>query len=194
MKKSFTLIELIVVIAIIAILAAIIAPNAFKAIDKAKVSASLAYAKNIKTAILSLYSDTGHFSGWVAGMTAGQYNYVKLDDDYNPSWQPSNLLSDESGWTGWDGPYMEQLTGRHRWGGTIMLLYYPIPASWANGLGLYRWFPCYGNSANNCGVSETNLKKIDATVDDGVPTTGNHRVYYDATYSQWYSLETLINF
>ena len=34
MRKSFTLIELIVVIAIIAVLAAIIAPNSFKAIAK----------------------------------------------------------------------------------------------------------------------------------------------------------------
>ena len=38
MRKGFTLIELIVVIAIIAILAAIIAPNAFRAIEKAKAS------------------------------------------------------------------------------------------------------------------------------------------------------------
>ena len=36
-RQSFTLLELIVVIAIIAILAAIIAPNAFRAIEKAKV-------------------------------------------------------------------------------------------------------------------------------------------------------------
>jgi prepilin-type N-terminal cleavage/methylation domain-containing protein len=36
--RAFTLIELIVVIAIIAILAAIVAPNAFRAIEKAKVA------------------------------------------------------------------------------------------------------------------------------------------------------------
>jgi len=62
-KKSFTLIELIVVIAIIAILAAIIAPNAFKAIEKAKVSQLIADFKAYKTGISALYADTGH---WIA--------------------------------------------------------------------------------------------------------------------------------
>ncbi|SHJ08964.1 prepilin-type N-terminal cleavage/methylation domain-containing protein [Desulfofundulus thermosubterraneus] len=37
-EKDFTLVELLVVIAIISILAAIIAPNAFKAVEKAKVA------------------------------------------------------------------------------------------------------------------------------------------------------------
>jgi len=45
MRRSFTLIELIVVIAIIAILAAIIAPNAFRAIEKAKVAETKIKAK-----------------------------------------------------------------------------------------------------------------------------------------------------
>ena len=61
MKKSFTLIELIVVIAIIAILAAIIAPNAFKAIEKAKITEAIADVKTYKTAIFTLYADTGHW-------------------------------------------------------------------------------------------------------------------------------------
>ncbi|MEW9096326.1 MAG: prepilin-type N-terminal cleavage/methylation domain-containing protein [Clostridiaceae bacterium] len=40
-KKAFTLVELLVVIAIIAILAAIVAPKAFTAIEKSKVSRTL---------------------------------------------------------------------------------------------------------------------------------------------------------
>ncbi|MCF7873830.1 MAG: prepilin-type N-terminal cleavage/methylation domain-containing protein, partial [Candidatus Omnitrophica bacterium] len=49
-KRSFTLIELIVVIAIIAILAAIIAPNAFQAIEKAKIIEAIGDFKTLKTA------------------------------------------------------------------------------------------------------------------------------------------------
>ncbi|WP_333870599.1 type II secretion system protein [Desulforamulus putei] len=38
-NRGFTLVELLVVIAIIGILAAVIAPNAFKAVEKGKVAA-----------------------------------------------------------------------------------------------------------------------------------------------------------
>lgn len=69
MSGSFTLVELIVVIAIIAILGAIIAPSAFKAIEKAKISAAIADIKAIKNAALGFYADTGTFpcnkaGGW----------------------------------------------------------------------------------------------------------------------------------
>ena len=50
MRKGFTLIELIVVIAIIAVLAAVVAPSAFKAIEKGKVSAGMGDWNSIKTA------------------------------------------------------------------------------------------------------------------------------------------------
>ena len=46
--NAFTLIELIVVIVIIAVLAGIIAPNAFRAIEKAKLSRVAHDAQNIK--------------------------------------------------------------------------------------------------------------------------------------------------
>ena len=58
-KKGFTLVELLVVIAIIAILAAVVAPNAFKAIEKSKVTAIQADYRTIKTATLMYFSDTG---------------------------------------------------------------------------------------------------------------------------------------
>ena len=48
MRKWFTLIELIVVISIIAVLSAIIAPNAFRAIEKSKITKALS---DIKTSI-----------------------------------------------------------------------------------------------------------------------------------------------
>ncbi|MDD2702767.1 MAG: type II secretion system protein, partial [Candidatus Omnitrophica bacterium] len=61
--KGFTLIELIVVIAIISVLSAIIAPNAFRAIEKAKLARVEADAKAIKTAAFSMYADTGMWPG-----------------------------------------------------------------------------------------------------------------------------------
>jgi general secretion pathway protein G len=94
-RKGFTLIELIVVIAIIAVLAAIIAPNAFRAIEKAKISASLEDFRSIKTAIMSYYADTGQ---WVTDQP------------------PGDLLTDP-GVANWDGPYIEQWPASDRWGG-----------------------------------------------------------------------------
>ncbi|GAA0717705.1 prepilin-type N-terminal cleavage/methylation domain-containing protein [Clostridium malenominatum] len=61
-KKGFTLVELLVVIAIIAILAAIIAPNAFKAIEKSKVATAESDYKAIKTAALGHYADNGQWA------------------------------------------------------------------------------------------------------------------------------------
>ncbi|MCF7873829.1 MAG: prepilin-type N-terminal cleavage/methylation domain-containing protein [Candidatus Omnitrophica bacterium] len=69
---GFTLIELIVVIAIIAILAAIIAPNAFKAIEKAKISKAIADWEAFKAAAGTFYADTGHWPG-----TSGRYIRVE---------------------------------------------------------------------------------------------------------------------
>src|SRR3989338_2215392 len=92
MKKSFTLIELIVVIAIIAILAAIIAPNAFRAIEKAKITRVAADLKAIKTATFAYHADTGKWP--ISG--------VYISDGTHP------LLSDD-GSAGWDGPYLESI-------------------------------------------------------------------------------------
>ncbi len=98
MKRSFTLVELIVVIAIVAILAAIIAPNAFRAIEKAKISRAAEDMKTIKAAALAYYTDTGTWpligvGGAIRGTGAG---FLTNDDGYgNPV-------------PGWDGPYLEK--------------------------------------------------------------------------------------
>lgn len=96
MKKTFTLIELIVVIAIIAILAAIVAPNAFRAIEKAKVSQCIRDLKSIQSAAMAYYADTGGFP--------------PNDDNYG--WPPHlsgiDFLQNRAGVGGWDGPYLEK--------------------------------------------------------------------------------------
>ena len=88
MKKSFTLIELIVVIAIIAVLEAIIAPNALRAIEKAKVTRVVTDLKAIKSAAISFYSDIG------------QWPSVGMINNNHP------LLAN-LGIPTWDGPYLE---------------------------------------------------------------------------------------
>lgn len=97
-RKGFTLIELIVVIAIIAVLAAIVAPSAFRAIDKGKVSATIGDFKSIKTAAMAYYADTGQ---WPANCTDG-----------------SGFVNNTSAGNGWDGPYLEKWPAKAQWGGS----------------------------------------------------------------------------
>jgi general secretion pathway protein G len=106
-RKGFTLIELIVVIAIIAILAAIIAPNAFKAVEKAKISGAIEDFRSIKTGAMAFYSDAGI---WPDSCTT-----------------PTNCAGGNTGFVsapiapndvpGWDGPYLEKWPPRSKWGG-----------------------------------------------------------------------------
>ncbi len=105
MRKGFTLIELIVVIAIIAVLAAIIAPNAFRAIEKAKISATLSDFRSMKTGAMSFYADTGD---WPPDGTDGS-DALLIDDDGTGSTIP-----------GWDGPYLEQWPDNNRWSGVYL--------------------------------------------------------------------------
>lgn len=97
MKRGFTLIELIVVIAIIAILAAIIAPNAFRAVEKAKISSSIEDFRSIKTAAMAYYSDCGTWPTTCAGTACS-----------------AGFVTDPTV-TGWDGPYLEKWANPSKW-------------------------------------------------------------------------------
>lgn len=111
-RRGFTLVELLVVIAIIGILAAIIAPNAFKAIEKGKVAAAEADYKAIKAAALNAYTDTGVWppvgtndsEGEDPGLVDVKYWGENNDDSDNPST--------------WNGPYLERWPSKNPWGGT----------------------------------------------------------------------------
>ena len=106
-SKGFTLIELLVVIAIIGILATIIAPNAFKAIEKSKVAAVESDYKAVKTATLMYYSDVG---AW-----------PNPDADFSSSTTEEDYFMNGDGSTGWDGPYLEKWPSKNPWGGTYTL-------------------------------------------------------------------------
>jgi len=92
-RRGFTLIELIVVIAIIAILAAVVAPNAFKAIEKAKISGVIGDFNSIKTAAAAHYSDVNAWPETCANHTACTQ---------------SQFVANTSAPASWDGPYLDK--------------------------------------------------------------------------------------
>ncbi|MBN3040803.1 MAG: prepilin-type N-terminal cleavage/methylation domain-containing protein [Candidatus Omnitrophica bacterium] len=99
MKKSFTLIELILVVAIVAILAGLIAPIIRGARQDAQISRMIDTGEALYKASRLFYSDTGTLP-------------ADIDD----------LLADR-GISGWDGPYIEKpLTPKdHPYGGLCYL-------------------------------------------------------------------------
>lgn len=103
-----------VVIAIIAILAAIIAPNAFRAIEKAKTSAFVSDYKAIRAGIYALYADTGlfpfHYENISCPLITGGNNCG--------GWSKPGGWSGWSNVPGWDGPYIEKMPQHYWMGGT----------------------------------------------------------------------------
>ncbi|MCF7894113.1 MAG: type II secretion system protein GspG [Candidatus Omnitrophica bacterium] len=166
MKKGFTLIELIVVIAIIAILAAIIAPNAFKAIEKAKITEAVGDFKTYKTALYTLYADTGKWG--TDAHYSGSNNYVAMDNY-------TELIEDPGGMAGWDGPYLDKLKGKTPWEGTYVMQASNCTGGAAKEIWLEFENNCYDGSGNNCDISDATAEKLDEKVDDGDLTTGLFR-------------------
>ncbi|MBU2044161.1 MAG: prepilin-type N-terminal cleavage/methylation domain-containing protein [Candidatus Omnitrophica bacterium] len=173
MKKHFTLIELIVVIAIIAILAAIIAPNAFKAIEKAKVAKAVSDFKTISTATRVLYADTARWplqctnSSWPeqCGISGKHCERVGESEMYN-----------DPGWSGWDGPYLDSASSVHPWKG---LYFFSILDDFAGGperdiaLMFDNLCPPYQEPyVWQCGVPDNAALLIDQKIDDGNVTSG----------------------
>ncbi|MCX5708728.1 MAG: prepilin-type N-terminal cleavage/methylation domain-containing protein [Candidatus Omnitrophica bacterium] len=163
-RKGFTLIELIVVIAIIAILAAIIAPNAFKAVEKAKISGAIEDFRSIKTGAMSFYSDAGTWPLTCAtpALCAGSGGgFVSA---------PVPAV------TGWDGPYLEKWPAASKWGGQY---------TWGNvaaGMQFNAAVPPGGTGERWVTITQvpsTAAVKIDAQM-DGTIAAGNGDVRYPA--------------
>lgn len=117
-KKGFTLIELLVVIAIIAILAAVVAPNAFRAIEKSKAATFTSDANTIKKAMVLYYADTGKYPNYSYNGTdkdifnwIGQAFFVKGDISGKSSAVTMSIP------TGWNGPYVERWLQKTPFGG-----------------------------------------------------------------------------
>ncbi|MFA5118643.1 MAG: type II secretion system protein [Candidatus Omnitrophota bacterium] len=134
-KKGFTLIELIVVIAVIAILASIIAPNAFKAIEKSKISRAMGDAKAFRVGATSYYSDIGFWPPDInRGFDPGFMRPVPWNPDgyggpmglvttgYPADWQARVQAT-------WEGPYVEKWACFTPWKGKYDWNYWPTGAT-----------------------------------------------------------------
>jgi general secretion pathway protein G len=171
-RFAFTLIELIVVIAIIAVLAAIISPNAFRAIEKSKVTKAVADFKNIHQSCAALYADTGQWPGLNSSR-------LKLSELYvNPGWQ------------GWDGPYLESSSDMHPWGGTIRFW---TNWNWGRQLNMDLVL-CYDrmnydDSSLGHTIPAGSARKIDQNNDDGDLNAGDIRAF-----GSYYELSWLLEY
>jgi general secretion pathway protein G len=160
-KKGFTLIELIVVIAIIAILAAIIAPNAFKAVEKAKISGAIEDFRSIKTGAMAFYSDAGI---WPLNCTTP----TACAGD------PGAFVSNPNSITGWDGPYLEKWPQTAKWGGAYQWSNNPAGNQFGAGSVGERWLTITQ-------VPSTAAAKIDTQMDGTGNLTGGDVRYTNAT-------------
>jgi len=102
---GFTLIELIVVIGIIAILTVIVAPSAFRSIEKSKIARATSDMKSLRAGAISYNVDTGTWPllGIGDGRRASGMGFMTNNDGNG------NTVS------GWDGPYLDRWP-RNPWG------------------------------------------------------------------------------
>ena len=120
-KRAFTLIELVIAVAIIGILASVVAPNAFRAIEKAKVVRVIADIRSVKTGAMNFYGDVGLFPGSQWGTMPGDaYSPADYGEGFlNPpgvhSGSPAERALAQQNIANWDGPYLEQW-GMTPWG------------------------------------------------------------------------------
>lgn len=145
MRRSFTLIELMVVVAVLGILAAILVPNAIGIIDRARSSRAQADLKVLQTAMLSYRSDIGELPPRGDFYTGrGSYTNNRLG-------RVNRALMRNDG-TNWNGPYLNDEIGLDPWGRSY--LYDDndnygcwnsdsFTASWGNDRSRNTgWFPC----------------------------------------------------
>ena len=90
---GFTIIELLVVMAILGMLAVMVAPNLFKQADSAKRKAALSQISTIRSVLDTHRLDVGSYPDSLEG-----------------------LITNTSGRSSWEGPYIRKAVPRDPWG------------------------------------------------------------------------------
>ena len=137
-KNAFTLVEMIVVIAVVAVLAAVVLPNAFKALEKSKITRLTGDMEALQTAAMAYYGDIGIWPPDVCPqedpgfLTWDAYQTRCCGQNY--SYLPPNYASIIQSF--WDGPYLEKFPNMSPWGGSYDWEYWP-GGSWGLPAGTY---------------------------------------------------------
>lgn len=172
LTRGFTLIELIVVIAIIAILAAIVAPNAFRAVEKSKIARVVEDSKVIKTGAYAMYADTGLWPGSNWEDDEDNDTLAEADQGEGFVFKGSNSHMPDT----WEGPYLEKWP-LNPWGGQYWWDYNEADQ---NGDGIAQEHVLWvDNSRGNAGkrIPTSARVKIDQTLDDGNFSTGRIQIW-----------------
>jgi type II secretion system protein G len=163
MKKSFTLIELMVVIAIIGVLGVVIVPVVRNAIEKAQAARVIAEVDAITKAAEAYSIDT---SQWPP------------DYDSIVATKLINGFLTDPGVTGWDGPYLKTYRP-HPWQGNISWACLNNYIAWDNSSGCWVYLdddrPGTSHSDNGGIIPNSAMTRIDAVADDGNLATGDVR-------------------
>ena len=120
-KRSFTLIEMMVVVAIVAMLAVVLVVQVSRMIDKGKVSRAKGDVRSIANAILEYHNDVGTWPRQVFISTTacgemGASGLTRLSDG-----TAGPLVRRYPGVTGWKGPYLDKdIPATDPWGNSYL--------------------------------------------------------------------------
>ncbi|MCX7927289.1 MAG: prepilin-type N-terminal cleavage/methylation domain-containing protein [Candidatus Omnitrophica bacterium] len=113
-SKAYTLVEIVVTISIILILAAVVLPQAFRAVEKSKVTKAVADIHSIKTAALAFYADVKLWPGSQWGtmprdpLSPAEYGEGFVTPPRVRSGSSQEQQIAQARIARWNGPYLEK--------------------------------------------------------------------------------------